>query len=126
MIDWTKPIRTKKGAEARLLGELKNVAHPMVVAVTYTNGLGITYEVMQRYTRDGRFAETTHWRDHPMHLENVPEVTKRYIMLFDGVGYGDINEVMQMRRRYWPDCQIVEITSEDGKPVKLELVEETD
>lgn len=126
MIDWTKPIRTKDGAEARLLGELKNVAHPMVVAVTYTNALGLTYEVMQRYTSDGRFAEATFWSDHPMHLENVPEVTKRYIMLFDGLGYGDINDVMQMRSRYWPDCQIVEITSEDGKPVKLELVEETD
>lgn len=126
MIDWSKPIRIKKGAEARLLGELKNVAHPMVVAVTYTNALGITYEVMQRYTRDGRFAEAAYGDQHPMHLENVPEVTKRYAVLFNEVGYGDLDIAKTRRDQFWEGCRITEITLEDGKPVKLELVEEAD
>lgn len=124
MINWIKPIRTRKGAEARLLGELSNVAYPMVVAITYTNALNQTYEVIQRYRRDGRFSEATHRSDHPMHLENVPEVTKRYILLFGELGYDDINDVMQMRSRYWPNCRIAEISYEDGKPVKVDILDD--
>lgn len=124
MIDWTKPIRTNKGAEARLLGELKNVAHPMVVAVTYTDSLGITYEVMRRYTRDGRFAEATHGSDHPMHLVNVPEVTKRYGVLADITTYEHLYQAKGNRDTWMPGCWITEITYENGKPVKVDILDD--
>lgn len=124
MIDWTRPIRTNKGAEARLLGELKNVAHPMVVAVTYTDSLGITYEVMRRYTRDGRFAEATHGNDHPLHLVNVPEVTKRYGVLADITTYEHLYQAKANRDTWMPGCRITEISYENGKPVKVDILDD--
>lgn len=121
MIDWTKPIRTKDGAEARLLGELSNTSYPMVVAVTATNAAGDTYEALHRYRRDGRFAEAAHRSDHQMRLENVPVV---YVILLDGVGYGDISEATDIRDQYWPNNPIAEIALEDGKPVSVRILDE--
>lgn len=66
-LDWTKPLRTRDGRKARLLGKLEGITpRPYVVAIIERDGT----ELGGWYTTDGDWIQRTQSADD---LENAPE-----------------------------------------------------
>ena len=67
MIDWTKPIQTKDGKKARLLGEINHPRFPMVVAIWWDD----EQELVDTYKKDSTVLINT-----PSEIEMVVELVR--------------------------------------------------
>lgn len=118
MINPTKPVRTREGYRVRIITWTGGTKEYPIVGVVEHPSRG----ELHSWTCEGSYLVGS--PDHGLDLINVPEVTKRYILLFDEIGYGNRNDAIQMRSRYWPNCQIAEIRYENGKPVKVDILDD--
>lgn len=75
-VDWTKPIQTRDGRKARLLGIVKGAAWPVAVAVEKPDG---SREEEFHYKEDGTFGPAAYRLD----IFNIKEKIKLHIFAND-------------------------------------------
>lgn len=88
MVNWSKPIRTREGSKARLLGEIEGASGlRRVVAVTYksSDDSDKTYEVVQKYYNSGNFLDALGFNRSKLDVENVPEEKVVYYSIYKNV-----------------------------------------
>lgn len=65
-IDWTKPLRTKCGSNARFIGELKGRAARFAVAIEFGEG-----EFVKSFNAFGE--ESSDYSEEAFSIENIPQ-----------------------------------------------------
>lgn len=117
-VDWSKPIQTRRGEPARLLGEIKGVGFTHFVAVQRHVGDEVGYGVFA--SGHASSAYTNSEQD----IVNVPEIETVYANIFYGGWTAKWRDTLADTKRVHqePSVGIVKITIEDGKAVRAEIV----
>lgn len=132
-LDWTKPLQTRGGRAARVLGRVRSDKYPVVVAVYSDTGM----ECVGVYTEDGSLY--VGGTDDPLNIINVPPApVYGYARVFeakektaDGEGpwFGPTMPTLQDVRNstavpvYAKHIGFVKLGVQDGKVVSVEAVE---
>jgi len=121
-VDWSKPIQTRRGTPARVLGQFESCGGPrMAVAVERRDNIGETYEDLSRVYLNGRFYQD---EASDADIVNAPERRERWIGIYPPNGQPSLEGARYLAT---DDCLgFVGITYEDDKPVSVELVEVAD
>ncbi len=115
MIDWTKPLRTKDGREARVISEIKNYPYLRVVIVNITKDI----EQVYAYTEDGMFqvGEPTPILD----LKNVSEKKVLWLPLYKNESEESLGYYTGLVRLYDSEEKAKKTAPKAFKIVKIEI-----
>lgn len=118
MINPTKPVRTREGYRVRIITWTGGTKEYPIVGVVEYPGRGDLHS----WTCEGSYIAGS--PAHDLDLVNVPEVTKRYGVLADITTYEHLYQAKANRDTWMPGCRITEISYENGKPVKVDILDD--
>lgn len=117
-LDWSKPIRNRRGEPARLLGTISGTGFTHFVAVKRHVGDEVGYSVLA--SGDAAFAHSNSDLD----IVNAPEIEVVYANVFHGGWSAKWRDSLTETRKYAAEASVgvVKITIEDGRAVRAEVV----
>lgn len=117
-LDWSKPIQTRRGEPARLLGTISGTGFTHFVAVKFHVGGEVGYAVFPSGHASSAYSNSE------QDIVNAPVVEVVYANVFHDKWSARWRASLEDARKHSTDASVgvVKITIEDGRAVRAEIV----